>query len=482
MAYAAPTITPAGLVVPSFNDILTSLLQGFSGIYGANVYLQPDGADYQFLSLIALKLSDTMNCLTLVANGRSPVTAIGTQLDSIVKLNGLVRRSATNSTALLTIVGSVGTVLTNSAAQDTNGYLWSIPSPTTITASSISVTATCQTSGAITANAGAINIISTPTSGWTSVTNPSAASPGTNVEADSALRARQALSVAAPSSTRLAGTYSDVAAVPGVTSLNVIENPSGAVDSYGNPAHSLTVVVEGGNSTAIAQAIYDNKGIGPNVNGTNPASGATLVSISITDANNGNLTQIINFFRPGLITALTSVFILPLAGYTTAAASAIQTAVAAYLNGLAIGQPIIYSEVYWAVVNSQTTPSTALFSVKAMYTGATSGGLANVTVASGGSGYVLNDSCVVTGGGGNAHVLVTGVVAGVVTAIQPVYLTQLGTGYAPATGVTTTGGTGTGLTVNIVSVGPPDTFTSDDNIYFYQLVQAGAVNVVVVSS
>ena len=482
MAYAPPTITAAGLTIPSYNDILTALLQGFSGIYGANVYLQPDGADFQFLSLIALKLWDVDNALALCINARSPVTAIGTDLDAIVKLNGLVRRSATNSTVILSLAGSVGAVVTNGVVQDVNGYLWSLPSPLTFTASTISATATCQTIGAVSAQIGTVTLIQTPTAGWTSASNPAAAIPGQPIEPDSSLRARQALSVAGPSSTRLAGTYSDVAAVEGVTRLNVLENPSGVTDALGNPAHSFTVVVEGGDENAIALAIYNNKGIGPTVNGTNPGDVyGGLITVPITDPNNGNLTQTISFFRPAYSQSVTSVFVLPLSGYTTVTTAAIQAAVTSYLNGLAIGQAILYSEVYWAIVNSQVMPGNPVFSLKGMYTGAADGALANVTIAAGGTGYNLYDAPTVTGGDGLGSVLVTAVGAGgVVTAIDPQYLGP-GTGYATGTGIATTEGAGTGLTINIVSVGPNVAANADQSLYFYEVAQAGPVNVVVLT-
>lgn len=79
-------------------------------------------------------------------------------------------------------------------------------------------------------------------------------------------------------------------------------------------------------------------------------------------------------------------------------------------------------------------------------------GLTTVTVGdSGGTGYVVGDLVtVVQGGGSGGQVTVEAVSGGVVTAVSP--STFPGTGYALANNLATTGGTGTGLTVDITQL------------------------------
>lgn len=367
-AYTAPVISSTGLTINSYETYLNALIQTYLNTFGSTLYIQPDSAIYQWLSAIALYLYDLQSLGVLIYNGRSPTTAVGSDLDAIVALNGLVRQAATFSTALVTIIGTPFTIINNGVVQDTNNNLWSLPSTYTIpSGGSGSVSVTCQTAGAIQAGIGAITIIATPTAGWVSVTNAAAAAPGTPIEADSVLRSRQAISTALPSSTRLAGTAADVAAVPGVTRSLVLENPTGSVDGYGNPAHSITVVVEGGNTTAIAQAIYDNKGIGPLVNGTNPGTGA--IAVVITDASNAGLSQTIYFYRPVDVPIYVSLTVTPLAGYTSATTTAIQEAIYNYLNELEIGESVIYSEMYGAALTARPNPVMPLFSITALTIG-----------------------------------------------------------------------------------------------------------------
>ena len=117
---------------------------------------------------------------------------------------------------------------------------------------SLVVTATCQTPGAITPALGDLSLIATPQAGWVSVVNNSTAQVGQPVEADAQLKARQALSVASPSQTMLAGTVAGIAALSGVTRYNVLENPTNVTDGNGTPAHSITCVVEGGADSSVA--------------------------------------------------------------------------------------------------------------------------------------------------------------------------------------------------------------------------------------
>ncbi|WP_457832781.1 baseplate J/gp47 family protein, partial [Staphylococcus aureus] len=78
--------------------------------------------------------------------------------------------------------------------------------------------------GAVSAPAGTITTINTPTRGWQSVTNPADAVPGAEVESDAALRSRQKISTAIPSLTVFEGIVGAVAGVSGVTRYRGYEN------------------------------------------------------------------------------------------------------------------------------------------------------------------------------------------------------------------------------------------------------------------
>ena len=249
----------------------------------------------------------------------------------MVKINGIRRQAGSYSTADVTITGTAGTTITNGIVEDVAGQKWDLPASVVIPSSGqIVVTATAQDEGEITAQAGQISKIATPTRGWQTVTNAAAATVGAATETDSALRQRQAYSVALPSSTILEGTLGAVLSVEGVTKATIYENDTNTTDSNGIPAHSISVVAQGGDATEIATAIWLKKTPGCGTYGT--------TSEVITDSN--GITTTINFYRPTVSTIEATVTIAPEAGYVAATAQAIQQAVADYVNGLAIGADV----------------------------------------------------------------------------------------------------------------------------------------------
>ncbi|WP_407733295.1 baseplate J/gp47 family protein [Pseudomonas citronellolis] len=354
----APTIDSSGISAPNYADALAYLQQSFRSIYGADVYLGNDSQDGQLLSVLALAISDANAAIISAYNAFSPNTAQGNGLSSNVKINGISRGIATNSQVDLQVGGQAGTIISQGIARDVNGNTWALPATVTIPpAGTITVTATCTAEGAVSAGIGQVNIIATPTRGWQTVTNASAAEPGAPVETDSALRQRQQTSVALPSRTVLEGTTGAVANITGVTRLATYENDTNSTDSNGIPAHSISLVVEGGDAAAIAQAIADKKTPGTGTYGS--------TSQSVTDVYGRPLT--INFYRPTYQAMTVAISLKALAGYSSNVGAAVQQAVSDYINGVAIGGGLSKA-VEWAdaitaansVANSNTFKLTAL--------------------------------------------------------------------------------------------------------------------------
>lgn len=385
MAYQAPYIGPQGLVVSNYNDIFADNLQIFLDIYGQNQYVGTDSAIYQFLSALSLKQAHQNEALQLVYNQISPATAVGAGLDSVVKLNGIARLPYTYSTVTVTLTGTPNAVIVNGAVQDQNGNLWALPSSVTLgSGGTATAVATCTVPGNIQAAANTITIIATPAAvspvgGWTQVTNPSAATPGTPVEQDSQLRARQSISVALPSLTPIGATLAAVLAIPGVTRIapgyptpggpgTSIENPTSATDSWGNPPNSVSIVVEGGDPNLIAQAIYQKKTPGAYTNGT--------TAVTVTDAYSG-LVNTIRFFRPTYVPIYVNCAIKGYAQPATSVQAAnVQTALVNYLNSLMIGETVSLSAMIYEAVALNPSVTTPQYGVTQMQIGTSSSSLA----------------------------------------------------------------------------------------------------------
>jgi uncharacterized phage protein gp47/JayE len=333
----AATITRTGISAPTFSEIYQSLQASFKEIYGPDSYITPDSQDGQLLAIFAKAISDCNDTAIKVYNDFSPVSAQGAGLSSLVRLSGITRLSPSNSQVDVDLVGVVGTVIVNGKVAGPDGNQWSLPASVTIPpAGHIIVTARCDTEGAIEAQVGTITQIVTPTLGWQSVSNPTIASAGAPVETDAALRLRQQQSVAQPSKTVLFGILGAVKAVTGVTEAVVYENDTGSVDSNGIPAHSIALVVLGGDATAIATAIMLRK---------TPGAG-TYGNITIPVSDDNGVTHNISFFVPTTVQIRAAIQIKALTGYTGTTGDAIKQAVADYINALPIGQDVILSRLY----------------------------------------------------------------------------------------------------------------------------------------
>ncbi|EAA6844708.1 baseplate J/gp47 family protein [Salmonella enterica] len=331
------TVTAEGISAPDYQTILDTLTSYFQRIYGSDAYLEPDSKDGQMVALVALAVHDANNTAISVYNCFSPVTGYGAALTSNVKINGIARKGATNSTVDLLLTGTAGTAITNGTVKDTNNVIWRLPASVVIGVDgAVTVTAICSNSGAVAALAGTITTINTPTRGWTSVTNPAAATVGAPAETDAELRIRQGQSVAIPSITPFEGVDGAIANIAGVTRHKLYENDTGKTDGNGLPPHSISAIVDGGDVTEIARTIRGNKGQGVRTWGK--------TSVTVPDKY-GN-PHIISFSRPTDVPVYGKITLTVFAGYTSQIGVQIQQAVADYINRLMIGDQVLLSRIY----------------------------------------------------------------------------------------------------------------------------------------
>ena len=369
------TVTAEGISAPDYQTILETLTSYFQQIYGSDAYLEPDSKDGQMVALVALAIHDANNTAISVYNCFSPATGYGAALTSNVKINGIARKGATNSTVDLLLTGTAGTTITNGSVRDQNNIIWNLPASVSISVDgTVQATATSANSGAIAALAGTITTINTPTRGWTSVTNPTAATVGAPAETDAELRIRQGQSVALPSITPFEGVDGAIANVAGVTRHKLYENDTGAVDVNGLPPHSISAIVDGGDITEIAQTIRGSKGQGTSTYGT------TSVTVPDTYGN----PHVVSFSRSTDVPVYGHITLKAFAGYTSQIGVQIQQAVADYINGLTIGDSVLLSRIYSpANLGVVSGGSARYYDIQELLIGKSSGSLAaaNIDIA-----------------------------------------------------------------------------------------------------
>jgi hypothetical protein len=361
-AYISPTaalIGPTGIVAPTYAQILAYLTAQYQAIFGSDVYLGNDSQDGQLLAVFAQALSDANSAAIAAYNSFSPATAQGTGLSSNVQINGLTRLIPSFSTVSVTLTGVAHTVITNGQCVDTSGNVWALPTTTTIgSGGTVTVTATCTTVGAITANPSTVTGIQTPSYGWQSVTNPSAAVVGAPTETDAALRIRQSASTALPSLTVFEGVVAALENIVGVGRVIGYENntSTGLVLTGGTiPANNLCYIVENGAviQQAVFTAIFDKStpGIPTYIDPSFPSQSYSEV---VTDANDSSRT--INFMSPTEAIFVVVCTVHPINGWNVTTVTLIENAIIAYANSTPIGSSISYFAVAAAITSLGTAP------------------------------------------------------------------------------------------------------------------------------
>lgn len=359
MGTLSAQVSATGISAPAFSDILAQLKNIYWTIYGSDANLDDDSQDGQFLNALAQAIYDNNMLAVAIYNAFSPAYAQGVGLSSVVKINGIRRQGSSASFDTVTLTGVANTIINGGLIGDNLGLgtQWSIPDGTTIGAEgTVDATATCTTQGAITVGANSLTRILTPINGWQSVTNAAAATPGLASETDATLRIRQSNSTSLPALTPLESIYANIAAVANVQRLQMYENDTDTTDVNGIPDHSICAVVSGGDPISICTAIANTKSPGTGTYGT-----TTEV---IVDQN--GVPDTINFFVLTEVPITMTVDVQELSGWTSSTIPLIKAALAAWLNGLSIGQKD-YLNKLWGPAN--LTGDVAFAAVNAYLTG-----------------------------------------------------------------------------------------------------------------
>lgn len=345
-------IDTTGYHFADYPSFLTWIQDQYRAIYGADIYLESDSQDGQFLAVLAKAFYDMAAVGGSTFNSFSPSTAQGVGLSRQVKINGISRRVPSKSTVELTIVGISGTVITGGIATDALQQKWLLPTTTIPGGGTVAATAVAENEGAVAAAPNTITTIFTPTRGWQTVNNAAAATLGAPVETDAALRVRQSQSTANPSLTVFDGTVGGVENLEGVTKVRGYENDTGSTDANGIPAHSISLVVKGGDDVEIAEEIALHK-----TPGTGTAGDTTEL---VYDAHGMPLN--IKFQRASDVTIEATITISTNNGWSNDYVELIQAAVAAVINAGQIGATVLITKLY-APAYLTGTPASETFDI-----------------------------------------------------------------------------------------------------------------------
>lgn len=263
--------TSTGITLPLESDILAGTLADMNAAFGGNMNLSLTTPQGQYASSEAAIIGDANNQIAAMANQFNPFFAFGRMQDALGAIYFLNRLPAESTVLTVACVGGVGVnIATGAQVIDPNGNIYQCTGGALIpSGGTINLQFACLVTGLVPVPGSVM--ISQAIPGWDTATLVSGVE-GSEVEGQSEFEARRAASVALNATGALQAIKANVLNVPGVLDAYVTENTTNAAitvgpTSYSLLPHSIYVAAIGGDSTAIATAIWIRKSMGADYNG-----------------------------------------------------------------------------------------------------------------------------------------------------------------------------------------------------------------------
>lgn len=325
------TFTPTGVDAPQVSAIKAGVYADYNDAFGGNLNPADETPQGQLITTTTAIVADANGRWVWLVNQIDPDTADGFMQDAIARIYFLDRSPGAPTAVQCVCTGAAGTQIPVGAeAQDTSGnrYLCTqageIPVSGSITLSFANVN-----NGPIPCPANTLTTIYRAIPGWESINNPLPGVLGRLVESRSEFEYRRRNSVALNARGSLPSIYSAVFDLDDVLDVYAFENTTNAPIQVGSTnytlvPHSLYVAVVGGDTQAIAEAIWRKKDVGCDYNGN--------TSVIVMDTSGYSAPQpqyTVKFQRP---TALPFYFQVTIANSPTLPANIEQLVQAAIVN------------------------------------------------------------------------------------------------------------------------------------------------------
>lgn len=266
-----------GITVQTFSEILNDFIEGneaakgLKQIYGADINVDSNSPDGQWVNTIALAKRDILELLVQIYNSKDPDQAVGIDLDAVSQLCGISRKGGTY-TEVNVIVNTDRTI--NLSGQDTAspytlsdsiGNEFQLIASAALVAGDNTLAFRATKIGVIQVSANTINTQVTIVLGVQSVNNTTVAyQTGVDQETDAQLRLRRQQSTSLPAQGMNSALTAGLNSLTGMNQVVVYENITNAINADGVPGHSIWVIVDGGAVEEVADIIfkYRNAGCG----------------------------------------------------------------------------------------------------------------------------------------------------------------------------------------------------------------------------
>lgn len=259
-----------GIVTQSLPEIITDITGQFQNIYGQNINVDSNSPDGQMINILAQIKKDVLDLCVQYYNNLDTERVIGIPQQILYKLNNCIIKAYTYSYVYVNVSVSKSVNLQGLDADienpdgvgytvsDGNGNRWILAESQTLAAGTHTLNFRAAELGNVTATPNTITIMETVIAGVIGVTNPANNYiTGATGESDSEFRIRRNQTVSSPSQGFDDALQGQLLNLDNVTQARVYCNREDTTQN-GIPAHTVWVIVEGGASTEIGQAIYAN--------------------------------------------------------------------------------------------------------------------------------------------------------------------------------------------------------------------------------
>lgn len=262
----------------------------------------------------------------------NPAYAEGIPLGYSGKYIGISKKQATKSTGTERFTGTAGTVIDINfqVGTDTNIIFITTESKIIPSGGYVDINIEAVNAGANgNVSENTITKIISPLIGLNSVTNLSIATGGQDEESDPNFRTRYNESVSNGSGSTADAIRANILKVTAVTDCIVKENKTNSTVD-GIPSHTIYALVNGGDSTAIAQAIFAKTAGGIDTYGT--------ASINVTDTQ--GIVHQVNFSRPVQVPIWIKVITTTDSNFPSNGKVQMQNAILSYIESIGVGESV----------------------------------------------------------------------------------------------------------------------------------------------
>ena len=293
----AITFNPeTGFSADSTSVIRQSIVDDWTAIFddeNATLNTSSESPAGQIIDSIAVLTTAKDSEFLYLANQFDPRISEGRFQDAIGAIYFLTRKTAQPSVVECQVTGLQGTVIpAGSIIQTDDGVkLHSVGAVTIGATGTANVEFETLEKATIQIGAGTCNKIITVISGWDTVTNATAGTPGQYIEGRAAFEIRRYLSVAANSHGSRLSLQGALYTIEGVVDCLVLENKGDtSVTKQGVTliSHSVAICIYGGSDDDIAEMIYNKLDAGCGTNG----------STTVTYVSEDNATNTYQIVRP----------------------------------------------------------------------------------------------------------------------------------------------------------------------------------------